>query len=223
MFVRLTILLLIFFISCSGKLEKPRYILEWSSPNQYEGSSEVANSHYYPGTSNIVWKHQEALDFCKSKGLSTKQCVMVDMSIHSGYERLFIWDFENQIETFCALVGHGDCGKDWTLSEDVEPEFSDRPKSRCTPIGKFKIGSRGYIQYGVKLKYTLHGLESSNRNAISRGIVLHSSQFVPDERLYPEHIVESYGCPIVSNNFFGTLDQIIQQDSKPLLFWIIKD
>ncbi len=40
-------------------------------------------------------KVKEALEYCKNQGFNTDFCILVDMRIHSGKDRMFIWDFNN--------------------------------------------------------------------------------------------------------------------------------
>lgn len=39
-------------------------------------------------------KASEALQFCKKKKLNTDFCILIDMSVHSGLKRFFMWDFK---------------------------------------------------------------------------------------------------------------------------------
>lgn len=54
-------------------------------------------------------KAKEALSFCKEKKFNTNFCILIDMSLHSGVNRFFIYDFKEKKITKKYLVGHG-CG-----------------------------------------------------------------------------------------------------------------
>ncbi len=166
-------------------------------------------------------KANEALTFCKAKRMNNEFCILIDLGIHSGRKRLFVWDFRRDTITHSFLVGHGCCDKPWgqTFSKE-SPEFSNVENSHCSSLGKFKIGERGYSSWGVNIKYLLHGLESSNNNALDRVIVFHSWERVSDEEVYPDGTPEGWGCPTLSNNSFKIIDTLLKATSKPVLMWI---
>lgn len=166
-------------------------------------------------------KAKKALEFCKSKNYNASFCILIDMSLHSGVKRLMIWDFERDTIANSFLVAHG-CG-DYPWNNDYSKEspiFSNTPESHCSSLGKYKIGERGYSQWGVNVKYVLHGLESSNSNAQSRAIVFHSWDAIPDDDVYPNGTPEGWGCPAISNNSFRIIDPLLRSSEKPVLMWI---
>lgn len=168
-------------------------------------------------------KAEEALQFCKAKNFNTSFCILIDMSLHSGVKRFIVWDFKNDKILNSFLVAHG-CG-DYPWNNDYSkesPTFSNTPDSHCSSLGKYKIGERGFSQWGVKIKYVLHGLESSNSNAQSRAIVFHSWNAISDEEVYPNGTPEGWGCPAVSNNSFRIIDPMLQSSDKPVLMWIYR-
>jgi len=81
----------------------------------------------------------------------------------------------------------------------------------------YTIGGYYYGQFGKS--YRLYGQEKSNSNALKRLIVLHGHISVPDtEQTAPIH--NSYGCPMVSPQFFGQLVEIIDQSTKKITLMI---
>lgn len=166
-------------------------------------------------------KKTEALAFCKQKGFNQHFCVLVDMSIHSGKKRLFIWDFSGDSLLLSCLVGHGCCDNNWGADDSKDaPKFSNIPNSHCSSLGKYKIGERAYSDWGIHIKYLLHGLESTNSNALSRYIVLHAWEQVTDDEIYPSGTSEGWGCPTVSNNAMRKIDALLKEEKLPTLFWI---
>ncbi|MFM2157438.1 MAG: hypothetical protein RL516_2187 [Bacteroidota bacterium] len=166
-------------------------------------------------------KAKQALDFCKSKNYNSSFCILIDMSLHSGVKRLMIWDFERDTITNSFLVAHGCGNTPWNEDNTKEsPVFSNTDNSHCSSLGKYKIGERGYSQWGVNIKYVLHGLESSNSNAQRRAIVFHSWEAIPDNEVHPNGTPEGWGCPAVSNNCFRIIDPLIQSSNQPVLMWI---
>ncbi|MBS9768022.1 MAG: murein L,D-transpeptidase catalytic domain family protein [Flavobacteriaceae bacterium] len=166
-------------------------------------------------------KTKEALFFCERKGLNTEYCILVDMGRHSGLYRLFVWDFKHQKSVKQGLVSHGCGNQPWgmTLSKD-EVKFSNTPDSHCSSKGKYKIGARAYSQWGIHIKYWLHGLEQTNSNAVKRVIVLHSWDKVQEEERFPKGTPEGWGCPAVSNEMMRYLDEKLRFAQRPVLFWI---
>lgn len=166
-------------------------------------------------------KAVEALEFCKEEGLNTDFCILVDMSLHSGVKRMWIWDFEQDKIVGNYLVGHG-CGesvwsKDFTKNN---AKFSNMEGSHLSSLGKYTIGERGYSEWGIHIKYLLHGLEETNSNALKRAIVFHSWSLMSDEEVFPEGSPEGWGCPTVSNNAMKEIDEILKTAKKPVLFWV---
>lgn len=88
--------------------------------------------------------------------------------------------------------------------------------------GKYKIGNRDYSSWGINVKYWLHGLESTNKSAVKRVVVLHSWDAVKNFEIYPRLSPLSWGCPAVSDDFMKKLDERLQQTKKPVLLWIIE-
>jgi hypothetical protein len=166
-------------------------------------------------------KVKEALEYCENKGFNTDFCILADMRIHSGKNRLFIWDFKNNSIYKSGLCSHG-CG-DSSYGKDetkTAPIFSNKPDSHLSSLGKYKIGKRGYSNWGININYKLHGLETTNKNAYERVIVLHSWKSVSNIPIYPSGTPEGWGCPAVSNDMMRILDEKLQSTSKPVLLWI---
>ena len=166
-------------------------------------------------------KAKEALKFCKAKGYNTDFCILIDMKIHSGKYRMFIYDFNKQTIERKALCTHG-CGKGDKKSTGAQPLFSNVEGSLLTSLGKYKIGSRSYSQWGIKVHYALYGLEASNSNAFKRIIMLHSHSPVPSYEIYPAHLSMgwSYGCPVTDDETMTYLDAKLKNTKKPVLLWI---
>lgn len=168
-------------------------------------------------------KTKEALEYCKKNGLNTEFCFLVDMSIHSGKNRFFIYSFKNQSIINQGLCSHGCCDNPWGVdATKTNPTFSNVENSHCSSIGKYKIGKRGYSNWGIHVNYKLHGLEKTNSNAYSRFIVLHSWKMIPENELYPKGAPEGWGCPAVSNKLMKQIDALLKKKRKSALLWIYK-
>ena len=166
-------------------------------------------------------KAKQALQFCESKKYNKEFCILIDMSLHSGVKRFCIWDFNKDTISHSFLVGHGCCDNAWNNDESKSsPRFSNIDGSHCSSLGKYKIGERGYSDWGVHVKYLLHGLESSNNNALKRQIVFHSWEVVSDEEVFPAGTPEGWGCPTLSNASFLIVDKKLKTSASPVLMWI---
>ncbi len=168
-------------------------------------------------------KHNEALEYCQINGFNTNYYILIDMSIHPGRNRFFVYNFSSKKNDYEKLVTHGSCD----VLEDNETKwekakFSNINDSHCSSKGKFKIGKRDYSSWGINVKYWLIGLEATNNNSEKRVTVLHSWDAVADKEIYPEYAPLSWGCPAVSNDFMTILDKKLQLTDKPVLLWIIE-
>lgn len=167
--------------------------------------------------------HKEAREFCKDKKFNEGYYFLIDLNIHSGKNRFFVYDFKtNQISNE-NLVTHGSCDvKEENDTKWEKAKFSNKDDSHCSSKGKYKIGKRDSSTWGIKIKYWLHGLEETNKNAVDRVVVLHSWSAVSDKEIYPRYAPLSWGCPAVSDDFMRILDKKLQQADKPVLLWIIE-
>ena len=136
------------------------------------------------------------------------------MSLPSGKNRFFVYDLQKDSIVKTSLVAHGSGNKGFSFT----PKFSNQKESGCTALGKYRIG-KGYSgRFGPA--YKLYGLDSSNSNAFSRSIVLHSYSCVPEGETYPYPICNSRGCPMVAPLFLKELQEIIGKSEEPVLLWI---
>jgi hypothetical protein len=166
-------------------------------------------------------KAREALSFVQEKDMYHKRLLLIDMARHSGLKRFFVWNTESDTIEASYLVSHGCCDLPWGSDRSKNnPIFSNVPDSHCSSLGKYKIGERGYSNWGVNTKYFMHGLDSTNNNAYSRVIVFHSWEIVPDEEIYPKGTPEGWGCPAISNNAFREIDKWLKEVKQPVLMWV---
>lgn len=203
-------------IKTDNKTVKAAKILEQKQKKTQKAAFEAEEL-----AKRTMLKAKEALDFCAKKKYSQDYCILIDMKIHSGKNRFFIWDFNKNEIWKEALVSHGCCDSPW--GEDASktnPIFSNTEGSHCSSLGKYKIGERGVSQWGINIKYLMHGLEASNNQALKRTIVLHSWEAVSDKETYPNGTPEGWGCPALSNNCMTKLDSLLQKQTRPTLLWI---
>lgn len=165
---------------------------------------------------------KEAKDYCQKNNLNQSKFILIDLALHSGLKRFFVYDLKTNKKTKSYMVSHG-CGDkmwSWTSNKENAP-ISNEPDSHCSSIGKYVIGSRGVSQWGIKVNYLLIGKDKTNSNALKRAIVLHSWEKVPSNEVYPEGTPEGWGCPAVSNESMREIDQLLTSN-KSMLMWIVK-
>lgn len=165
----------------------------------------------------------EAKAFCIQKKLDTQYCILIDMNIHSGKNRLFFVELQQGKILYKALVSHGCCSGPWSgTSSADQPIFSNTDGSHCSALGKYKLFGRSPSDWGIGIKYLMHGYENSNSNAISRYIVFHSWSAIEDNEVFPYGTPEGWGCPAVSDNTLKWIDEHLQKNKKGYLMWIFR-
>ena len=149
-----------------------------------------------------------------NRGYNKKIAFLVDMKIKSGKNRFFVYDLENQKIIDQGLVAHGS-GSETGIKGDIL-QFSNVPNSNCSSLGRYSVEKSYNGVFGKAFK--LSGLDETNSNAMKRAIVLHRYKEVPDdEKEY--YIINSHGCPMVSEIFFKRLEKVIENsDSKIMLY-----
>ena len=175
------------------------------------------NSVNHLGETEVSKINQKAVElkkFVLGKSFSKKFIFLVDMSLPSGKNRFFVYDISKDSIIKTSLVAHGSGDNGFSLT----PKFSNQKESGCTALGKYRIGKSYAGRFGTA--YKLYGLDSSNSNAFSRNIVLHSYNCVPGQETYPYPICNSRGCPMVAPAFLKQLQPIIDKSQEPILLWI---
>ncbi|HXP51123.1 MAG TPA: murein L,D-transpeptidase catalytic domain family protein [Bacteroidia bacterium] len=116
-------------------------------------------------------------DFALSQSCRSDYAIFIDMSLPSNEKRWYVVSLDSMKIIYKTYVAHGrGSGIDKQASC-----FSDKPGSYCTALGIYKIAGSYMGEHG--LSYSLEGLEVTNKNAFSRGIVIHSAWYA-NEDLY---------------------------------------
>lgn len=152
--------------------------------------------------------------YVKQGSFNKQYCFLVDMRIHSGRKRFFIYNLLKDSVVATGLVTHGS-GSEAKFSEQ---KFSNTVGSNCTSLGRYRVGKPYAGKFG--LAYKLYGLDKTNSRAFERFVVLHAHDCVPDREVFPLPICESWGCPTVSPAFLTVLKGYISGSAQPILLWI---
>jgi len=155
-------------------------------------------------------KAAAALSYCQQQNMNTHLCILVDYSLHSGRNRLFVWDFRQSKVIFECPAAHG---RGHERQSGVS--FSNIEESWLSSKGKCRISERYDGQFGTA--YRLDGLESTNSQVRKRCIVLHGYKYVSTKPIYPFKTVGSKGCVMVSPKAMQILDQYLQTEKDVLL------
>lgn len=136
----------------------------------------------------------EAMQARGHTGHETGVLVVVDYSLPSGKERLYVIDLETgAVTSFHAAHGKGsDSDHDGYLDS-----FSDVPGSSASPEGLYRTAEEYTGKHGRSLR--LDGLDKTNANARSRAIVIHAAVYAePDHVKRYGKMGRSNGCIVFS-------------------------
>ena len=161
--------------------------------------------------------HAKALalkEYVIKNGFNADCCFMINMSVPSGRQRFFVYNFKTGKVDKAGLVTHGSGSE--TGGDKLY--FSNVPGSSCSSLGKYKIANAYQGRFG--LAYKLHGLDKTNSKAYERFVVLHGHSCVPAGEVHPLPICPSLGCPTVAPAFLKLLSNIIDGSGKPVLLSI---
>lgn len=157
----------------------------------------------------------ELREYCEKHDLRTDRCIVVDFSIYSGKERLFIVDMVNNRIDMSTLSAHG-LGK--YVDCIFHPKFSNDPESHYSSLGHYKLGtSRMTSQYNLRC-IELYGLDGTNSNAYQRGILIHNG--LPDITIIGLPCLPlSLGCFTIPDEKFNAILHVKESAKKPLLLY----
>lgn len=179
----------------------------------YRGYSSHSHRKITPADPELLRVAERAAVYrpwLQSHGYNSELCFLVDMGMPSGKARFFVYNLRKDSVVLAGMVAHGSGTADFS----VTPSFSNVLGSGCTSLGRYKIGYPYKGQFGRA--YKLYGLDTSNSQAFSRNVVLHSWSGVPEGETYPYPICNSRGCPMVSPAFLKQLEVIIDKSGKPM-------
>lgn len=206
-----------FYIKSKEKNTEPK-ILGVAAPLTATSTFKYLAPTYEMNTEMMKVKTNRTLlkEYAIKNKYNQDYAFIIDMRIPSFKKRFFVYNLKKDSLLNSSFVAHG------TGSETFRGEliFSNLPDSRCSSLGKYKIGTSYKGMYGFS--YRLQGLDSTNNKALERSIVLHGHGCVPENESDEYPICFSYGCPMVSTAFLQDLKGYINKQGKnPILLSII--
>ena len=158
-------------------------------------------------------------EFSQTGNYNKEYAILVDYSLHSGRNRLLLYNLKLDRIEKAYLVAHGEGYK----SNKATPNFSNEVGSLTSSEGLAVLGERAYSGWGIHIKYWVNGLEDTNNNMKRRVVVLHSWEGIPVYEVYPLTIQQSQGCFTVANTTMEELDKFIQkQHNKNIIIYTFK-
>ena len=125
-------------------------------------------------------------------GVAASRIAIIDYTLPSREQRLWVVDLKNQKLLFKEHVAHGQGS-----GGDVPSAFSDRSGSHQTSLGLYLTDATYHGGNGYSLR--LQGLSKGfNESAMERLIVMHGAPYVnPDAAIGMGRLGRSWGCPAV--------------------------
>lgn len=167
--------------------------------------------------------HKEFLNKASLYDADSKYLIIVDYSIPSNKNRLFVWDCEHDSIVAKFWCAHGFGGN----STAEKPEFSNIIGSNCSSLGWFLVDKSVGVSPRWGYRYhAVDGLESINSNARRREILIHPWSSVShdcDAKIKNPMELDgrSAGCFTTSDKGFETIDSYIKSRQKRLLLCAI--
>lgn len=133
---------------------------------------------------------------------------IIDFSLPSTTERLWVIDLYQAKVLFHSLVSHGR-----NSGELMAEKFSNAPGSFTSSPGFYTTGETYFGRHGLSLK--LNGLEKGiNDKARERAIVIHGADYVtPDFISKHGRLGRSHGCPAVPTQLSKEIIEAIKDGS----------
>ena len=176
----------------------------------------------YERTFRVI-NYEELKGYCYKKDLSENYVIVVDYSKPSGKHRFFVCDLKKEKIIASSLCAHGS-GRGSTM---VNPVFSNEVGSNCSSLGHYKIAGRHKMSSSGLPSFRLQGMDTSNSNAMKRGILIHSAKLVSYCRLgiYPFYLPLdrriSSGCFAIDIDMMDVVGDLVDKEKKPILLYAI--
>lgn len=149
-------------------------------------------------------------------GLVTRRNLLtvIDYSLPSSQQRLFVFDLAERKLLYHELVAHGK-----SSGGDIANFFSNEPGSEATSLGLYVTQDTYLGHNGYSLR--LRGLEEGvNDMASERAIVMHGAYYVSQEAIRVlGRLGRSWGCPAVRSEIATELIDTIRGGSAIFAYY----
>jgi hypothetical protein len=216
-FMKKLILGLIVFISLSfSKIEKNEAIITRFELN--ENATEILYKSIDFGAIKPDFTAfslgLQGFEILKAKGLIKNNILtLIDFSLSSKYERMWVIDMESGKTIFNTLVAHGR-----NSGEEFARYFGNEMSSYKSSLGFYLTSELYHGKHGLSLK--LDGLEKGiNDMARERAIVIHGADYVSKE-FVAQHgrLGRSLGCPALPQNLNESIITTIKGQSALFIY-----
>jgi len=149
----------------------------------------------------------------KNKLKNKQYLTVVDMSLSANTERMFIIDMEKRVLVDKKLVAHG-----MKTGNEFASNFSNEQSSHKSSLGFFVTGELYNGRHDLSMK--LDGQEYSNDNARSRGVVVHSAEYVSCDYIKSNgRLGRSFGCPAIEEEGYEETVKMLQGGSCYFIYY----
>lgn len=191
--------LVILLIACKNK---PALIDKKDALQRFENLNpeiEISKAAFVKGLTEFR-KFEGAKDYDK--------ITIVDFTLPSTKNRLFVYDIAKEQIVFKSLCSHG-----INSGELYANDFSNQHKSYKSSKGFYLTDEVYQGKHGTSLR--LVGLEKGkNDNAKQRGIVLHGADYCSEEHITKNGMLgRSKGCPAVPHEKIAPLIKLLKAGS----------
>ena len=163
---------------------------------------------YHMQPVDLKAKAAELEAYCQANGYNTDYGILVDYGRNSIQKRLFVYDFNKDKIVMSSLAGHGSGGNSTLL----RPDFSNTHGSHCTSLGHYRIGKHRHMYNRPAVPaIEVHGLDKTNSNALTRGILIH-----------PAVGPLSWGCVTLPVTRYAQLSNILEGLPQNVVVWAYK-
>ena len=150
-----------------------------------------------------------------SKGeVKNHKLTVIDYSLPSNRQRMWIFDLDSQRLLFNTYVAHGA-----NSGQDVPHYFSNSNSSHATSLGTFVTRDiyEGHNGYSLNLKGLERGI---NDHALERRVVIHGAWYMnPSFIKQSGRAGRSWGCPAVATTLAKPIINTIKNGSVVFAFY----
>ncbi len=168
----------------------------------------MVNNFMLPNKKSFT-KAMEGYFQLKERGVIQKDILtLVDFSLSSKENRLWVIDLKNNIILFQSLVSHGR-----NSGNEFAANFSNKPESYKSSLGFYLTGETYFGKHGYSLR--LDGLDKGiNSNARARAIVVHGADYVSEKFAQQNgRLGRSLGCLALSQELTKEVIDTIKDKS----------